>query len=187
MFIPCKETILDMTPTEFEKHSLRVLTEQLQNIENCIFQHDKIIEVDDGNYQIDGYIEEVINEMGQYDLSKYHITTIYIGGGTPSFINEKYITKLLQELQKRLENRVDKPSPAEIKLRLNRFDYEESKIGIYDYVIKNDNLEKTLSIIETIIAWSHIAFAGIPALLSFVSFFGHNSGLEPRMKALIGE
>lgn len=27
MFIPCKETILDMTPTEFEKHSLRVLTD----------------------------------------------------------------------------------------------------------------------------------------------------------------
>ena len=33
MFIPCKETILDMTPTEFEKHSLCVLTEQLQNID----------------------------------------------------------------------------------------------------------------------------------------------------------
>ena len=57
MFIPCKESVLDMTPTEFEKHSLRVLTEQLQHIESCIFQHDKIIEVDDGNYQIDGYIE----------------------------------------------------------------------------------------------------------------------------------
>ena len=57
MFIPCKESVLDMTPTEFEKHSLRVLTEQLQHIESCVFQHDKIIEVDDGNYQIDGYIE----------------------------------------------------------------------------------------------------------------------------------
>ena len=39
----------------------------------------------------------------------------------------------------------------EITLRLNRFDYEESKIGIYDYVIKNDNLEKTVDIIEKII------------------------------------
>jgi len=57
MFIPCKEAILDMSPTEFEKHSLRILTEQLRDIEGCIFQHDKIIEVDDGNYQIDGYIE----------------------------------------------------------------------------------------------------------------------------------
>ncbi len=56
-----------------------------------------------------------------------------------------------EELRHRLENRVDKPSEAEIILRLNRFDYEESKIGMYDYVIKNDNLEKTVNIIETII------------------------------------
>jgi len=55
------------------------------------------------------------------------------------------------ELQRRLENRVDQLSHEEIKLRLNRFDYEESKIGSYDYVIKNDNLEKTVSIIRNII------------------------------------
>ncbi len=36
-------------------------------------------------------------------------------------------------------------------LRLNRFDYEESKIDLYDYVIKNNNLEKTVNIIMTII------------------------------------
>ena len=56
-----------------------------------------------------------------------------------------------EELQKRLENRIDKPSLKEIQLRLNRFDYEESKIGMYDYIIKNNNLEKTVQIIMTII------------------------------------
>ena len=56
-----------------------------------------------------------------------------------------------EELRHRLENRVDKPSEGEIILRLNRFDYEESKIGLYDYVLKNDNLEKTVSIIQRII------------------------------------
>ena len=56
-----------------------------------------------------------------------------------------------EELRKRLEERVDKPSPAEIVLRLNRFDYEESKISSYDYVLKNDDLEKTVQIIRTII------------------------------------
>ena len=56
-----------------------------------------------------------------------------------------------EELRKRLETRVDKPSEEEIILRLNRFDYEESKIGIYDYVIKNDNLEKTVQVIMAII------------------------------------
>ena len=55
------------------------------------------------------------------------------------------------ELQRRLENRIDKPSLKEIQLRLNRFDYEESKIGMYDYIIKNNDLEKTVNIIMTII------------------------------------
>lgn len=54
-------------------------------------------------------------------------------------------------LMKRLENRVDKLDLKEITLRLNRFDYEESRIGMYDYVIKNNNLEKSVQIIQTII------------------------------------
>ena len=54
-------------------------------------------------------------------------------------------------LQKRLENRPDKPDYKQITLRLNRFDYEESKIGMYDYVIKNNDFEKTVSIIQAII------------------------------------
>ncbi len=57
MFIPCQESILQMSPSEFEKYSLYVLSEQVKNLDNCSFQHDKIVEVDDGNYQIDGYIE----------------------------------------------------------------------------------------------------------------------------------
>jgi len=56
-----------------------------------------------------------------------------------------------EELRKRLEHRVEKANLKEIELRLNRFDYEESKIGIYDYVLKNDDLEKTVQIIMTII------------------------------------
>ena len=56
-----------------------------------------------------------------------------------------------EELRKRLESRIDKPSPAEIVLRLNRFDYEESRIDLYDYVLKNDDLEKTVQIIMTIL------------------------------------
>lgn len=54
-------------------------------------------------------------------------------------------------LMSRLEKRIDKPTIKEIKMRLNRFDYEESKIGLYDYVIKNNDLEKSVQIIQTII------------------------------------
>ena len=53
------------------------------------------------------------------------------------------------ELERRIKGRTD--SPAEIRLRLSRFEYEESKINLYDYVIKNDNLEKTVKIVMTII------------------------------------
>ena len=56
-----------------------------------------------------------------------------------------------EELRKRLVNRIEKANLKEIELRLNRFDYEESKIGMYDYVIKNDDLEKTVQIIMAII------------------------------------
>ena len=80
--------------------------------------------------------------------------------GTENLINllrkdMKVVTIFLRvpkdELERRLKNRIDKPSPKEIKLRLNRFDYEESRIDLYDYVLKNDNLEKTVQIITTII------------------------------------
>lgn len=57
-----------------------------------------------------------------------------------------------QILAKRLERRMgNNPDYKEITLRLNRFDYEESKIGMYDYVIKNNDLEKTINIIMEII------------------------------------
>ena len=54
-------------------------------------------------------------------------------------------------LIERLKNRVDKPSEEEIELRISRLEYEESKMGQYDYVIKNNNLEKTVQVIEQII------------------------------------
>lgn len=57
MFNPAKDTHLDMSPVDFEKYALMILHQQLQGIENCLFEHNKIIEVSDGNYQIDGYIE----------------------------------------------------------------------------------------------------------------------------------
>ena len=54
-----------------------------------------------------------------------------------------------EELKRRLIERGDKL--ADIELRLNRLEYEESKIGLYDYVITNDEFEKTVQIIMTII------------------------------------
>jgi len=57
MFNPTMDTHLDISPVDFEKYALRILRQQLQGMENCLIEHNKTIEVSDGNYQIDGYIE----------------------------------------------------------------------------------------------------------------------------------
>ena len=54
-------------------------------------------------------------------------------------------------LLERLKNREDHLPQEEIEMRLNRFEYEESKIGLYDYVIENKDLEETVEEIEEII------------------------------------
>ena len=56
-----------------------------------------------------------------------------------------------EELRRRLENRGDNLTEDEIELRLGRLDYEEDKIRLYDYMIKNDDFEKTVQLIMTII------------------------------------
>lgn len=69
--------------------------------------------------------------------------------------NMKVVTIFLkvprEELRRRLEERVDKPSEEEIELRLGRFDYEESKIDNYDYIIDNTNQEETVQKVIDII------------------------------------
>ena len=78
--------------------------------------------------------------------------------GTENLINIlkneiKLITIFLKVDEKELRSRLEKrgESKESIDLRLSRLEYEESKIGLYDYVIKNDDLEKTVDIIMTIL------------------------------------
>ena len=54
-----------------------------------------------------------------------------------------------EDLKRRLIERGD--SIQDIEVRLSRLDYEESKLNLYDYVLKNDELEKTVQTIITII------------------------------------
>lgn len=55
------------------------------------------------------------------------------------------------ELRRRLINRNPHADPNEIELRLSRFDYEESKMEMYNYIIENYDLEKTIQTIQEII------------------------------------
>ena len=98
--------------------------------------------------------ERMIEQGELYEYSKHH--EHYYGTSKKLLKNDLEIVTIFlkvpkEELRKRLEAREDKQSPEEIELRLNRLEYEESKIGMYDYVIKNDDLDRTLRIIEEII------------------------------------
>lgn len=104
-----------------------------------------------------GTSRKLLNEKMQND--KIIVKDIEVNGvenlvkllGNDTKIVTIFLKVPKEELRRRLESRIDKPSPKDIELRLNRLQYEESKIGIYDYVIKNNNLEKTVNIIMEII------------------------------------
>lgn len=81
--------------------------------------------------QIEEYIQKVIEEMKQYDLSKYNVTTIYIGGGTPSFIDGKYIKQLLEELKRKLLNNETKFKDIEITIEMNPGTISKEKLKQY--------------------------------------------------------
>ena len=104
--------------------------------------------------------KEKINNGEFYEYDLHQVKDIEVNG-TENLIkmlsnDTKIVTIFLkvnkEELKHRLINRGDNLSEKEIQLRLDRLEYEESKLGLYDYVLKNDDLEKTVQIIMTIIA-----------------------------------
>ncbi len=118
-------------------------------------QNNEIYEYDIHHNHYYGTSKKILNEQSKSGIIIKDIDV----NGTEILKNTlkdiKIVTIFLrvpkEELRRRLENRIDRPSEAEIILRLNRFDYEESKIGLYDYVLRNNDLEKTVNIIEEII------------------------------------
>lgn len=69
--------------------------------------------------RVENYIQRVSKEMEQYDVSNYNVTTIYIGGGTPSFVDEKYIQQLLEKLKRKLTPNETKWEEIEITIEIN--------------------------------------------------------------------
>ena len=50
---------------------------------------------------VEDYIQAVIKEIENANLSRYNINTIYIGGGTPSLINSIHIGKILETIKRK--------------------------------------------------------------------------------------
>lgn len=78
---------------------------------------------------IEEYINAVIKEIKEYAKQNKDvlIKTIYIGGGTPSYINEKYINKILETLK----NNFEILSNAEITIEINPGTVNRKKLNTY--------------------------------------------------------
>ena len=78
---------------------------------------------------IDKYINKLLSEIEakKYLANDYNISSIYIGGGTPSFIDSKYITFILESLRNNY-NILDK---AEISIEVNPNSVNKDKIDSY--------------------------------------------------------
>ena len=65
----------------------------------------------DKNNLVEKYIESLEKEMQAWKKSlkkeQYKITTIYIGGGTPSYIEEKHILRILENLKEFINTKVE--------------------------------------------------------------------------------
>ena len=73
------------------------------------------------------YIEAVKKEIEYKSKTKYNISTIYIGGGTPSYISEKYIVDILNVINKKFEVAEN----AEITIEVNPGTVDKKKLETY--------------------------------------------------------
>lgn len=85
---------------------------------------------------VEKYIKAVIKELKKYLENKefmknYNVTTIYIGGGTPSYIDSKYIGEILKEIEKNLVNNDTKFQDIEVTLEVNPGTINEEKVNLY--------------------------------------------------------
>ncbi len=65
------------------------------------------------------YIDCIIKEIHSYEIKDYNVTTIYIGGGTPSFIDECYIKEIMETLKDKLICNKTKWKDIEITIEIN--------------------------------------------------------------------
>lgn len=81
--------------------------------------------------KVEKYIEAVIEELNTYDFNTYNVTTIYIGGGTPSFIDSKYIVKIIDIIKSKIKNNTTKFEDIEITIEVNPGTVNKRKLQDY--------------------------------------------------------
>lgn len=77
------------------------------------------------------YVNALKKEIEKFDFSKYEVTTIYLGGGTPSYIKENYIVEILELLKNKLLNNKTKWEDIEITIEVNPGTVTKEKLEAY--------------------------------------------------------
>lgn len=105
------------------------------------------------------YINTVKKEIDTYNFEKYNVTTIYIGGGTPSYIESKYIIELIKTLEFKLRNNKTKFEKIEITIEVNPGTVTKQKLQDFKFCginrlsiglqTTNNNLLKQIGRIHT--------------------------------------
>lgn len=85
---------------------------------------------------VESYMKAVKTEINNYFdnkeiLENYNVTTIYIGGGTPSFIDSQYIVEMLNLLEMKLKRNQTKFEDMEITIEVNPGTVNQKKLEDY--------------------------------------------------------
>ena len=85
---------------------------------------------------VENYVEAVKKEINNYFqdktiLERYTVTTIYIGGGTPSYIESKYICEIMELLENNLKQNKVKFEDIEITIEVNPGTVNKEKLEQY--------------------------------------------------------
>ena len=81
--------------------------------------------------EVKEYIESLKKEIKEFDFSNYKVTSIYIGGGTPSYIDSIYIVEILSELKEKLKCNLIEFKDIEITIEVNPGTVDTKKLNDY--------------------------------------------------------
>lgn len=81
--------------------------------------------------EVKEYIESLKKEIEEFDFLNYKVTSIYIGGGTPSYIDSIYIVEILSELKEKLKCNLIEFKDIEITIEVNPGTVDTKKLNDY--------------------------------------------------------
>lgn len=84
------------------------------------------------------FVKEYINclkkEINNFDFSSYNVTTIYLGGGTPSYINENFIKEIFDLLKEKLKKNKTEFENIETTIEINPGTADNKKLKMYKQI-----------------------------------------------------